>query len=241
MEVNKILPFLSSVVMFVFTLMVLDRYRRRRGPHLLLWGIGLAMFGIGSFGEAFLTVTWNSTVFKAWYFFGAMLNAGWLGQGTVYLLARRKWANVTMAILLILSVVGLIGMIQLPLDASEFSPDIALSLQYRQIMPSGAWVRMMTPIFNIYGLITLAGGALYSAWLFWRKRVLFNRMMGNILIAFGAIVIGSASTLTRLGIGEYLYVGELIAATTMFAGFLLATRPAPEARTSTVGAPQPGA
>ena len=50
---------------------------------------------------------------------------------------------------------------------------------------------------------------------------------GNILIAVGALVIGSASTLTRFGMGEYLYIGELIAATLMFAGFRLAGAPAP--------------
>ncbi|HET9495341.1 MAG TPA: hypothetical protein VFR15_14015, partial [Chloroflexia bacterium] len=83
------------------------------------------------------------------------------------------------------------------------------------------------PFFNIYGLVTLVGGALWSGYLFWRKRIMGNRVTGNILIAVGALVIGSASTLTRFGMGEYLYIGELIAATLMFAGFRLAGAPAP--------------
>ena len=51
-----------------------------------------------------------------------------------------------------------------------------------------------------------------------------NRVVGNILIAAGALAIGSASTLTRLGFGGFLYLGELLAAITMFAGFLVASR-----------------
>jgi hypothetical protein len=74
----------------------------------------------------------------------------------------------------------------------------------------------------------LVGGAIYSAFLFWRKKTLLNRMWGNVLIATGALVIAFASTLTRFGIGDYLYVGELVSAALMFSGFLVATRRAPE-------------
>jgi hypothetical protein len=125
---------------------------------------------------------------------------------------------------------GLMLQVMPLLDASQFTPDKAISEQYRFIMPSvaeGATVRLTTPFFNIYGLITLVGGALWSAYLFWRKRVLPNRVLGNVLIAAGALSIGFASTLTRLGYGSLLYVGELLAAILMFAGFLTAAAPQP--------------
>jgi hypothetical protein len=98
----------------------------------------------------------------------------------------------------------------------------------RGLLPVGSPVRLTTPFFNIYGLLTLVGGAIYSAFLFWRKRVLPNRVVGNILIAAGALSIGFASTLTRLGNGQFLYLGELTAAILMFAGFLTAGRPQPQ-------------
>lgn len=98
----------------------------------------------------------------------------------------------------------------------------------RGLLPYGAPVRLTTPFFNIYGLLTLVGGALWSAYLFWRKRVLPNRVVGNALIAAGALLIGSASTLTRLGYGQFLYIGELLSAIAMFAGFRVAARPQPE-------------
>ena len=98
----------------------------------------------------------------------------------------------------------------------------------RGLLPLGTPVRLTTPFFNIYGLLTLVGGAIYSSFLFWRKRVLPNRVMGNVLIAAGALSIGFASTLTRLGNGQFLYLGELISAILMFSGFMMAGKPQPQ-------------
>jgi hypothetical protein len=114
------------------------------------------------------------------------------------------------------------------LNASAFSTSLPIREQYQQILPpiGDGGVPLTTPFFNICGLITLVGGALYSALLFWRKRMLPNRAIGNILIAAGALFIGSASVLTRFGHGQFLFGGELISAILMYWGFTLAGRPA---------------
>jgi hypothetical protein len=230
MSINLLLPFASTVVMLFFTIYVLQRFAVRRAPHFLFWGIGLAMFGAGSFGEAYLALAWNKWVFFAWYFFGAALNAAWIGHGTVFLMFRKRWVNVLTGLLVLGSLAALVLMLQVMprLDASQFTTSKPISEQYRFIMPAvsdGGLVRLTTPFFNIYGLITLVGGALWSAYLFWRKRVLPNRVVGNVLIAAGALSIGFASTLTRLGYGSLLYLGELLAALLMFSGFLVAAAP----------------
>jgi hypothetical protein len=80
---------------------------------------------------------------------------------------------------------------------------------------------------------------LWSAWLFLRKQVLPNRVVGNVLIAIGALLIGAASTATRLGYGQYLYVGELAAAVLMFTGFRAAAAPATEAERLAAQVAQP--
>ncbi len=228
MPVHNILPFISAIVMAVFTLSVFQRYLVRRTPAFLFWGIGLLMFGAGSFAEAYLALDWSPAVFVLWYLFGAALNAAWLGHGTLNLLVKRRWVGVVTAVLVIGSVIAGALMLTTPLDAAGFDPDVPISEQYRAIMPPGAPVRLTTPFFNIYGLVTLVGGALYSAFLFWRKRVLPNRVVGNVLIAVGALSIGFASSLTRLGYGQYLYIGELIAAVLMYVGFRAAAAPGRE-------------
>lgn len=230
MSLNLILPLASSLVMFVFTAYVLRRYYARRKLYFLFWGLGLAMFAIASFSEVFLAVKWNRWVFFSWYLFGAILTAAWIGQGTVFLLVRKRRAQILAGILIAASIVALIMLLRVmpDLDESFFTTSEPVSEQYRDILPAisdGGYVRLSTIFFNIYGTITLVGGALYSTFLFWRKRVLPNRAIGNILIAVGALTIASASTLTRLGYGSLLYVGELVAAIFMFSGFLVAAAP----------------
>jgi hypothetical protein len=232
MDPNLALPFVSTAIMIVFAASVLARWYVRRTAYFLFWGVGLTMFGIGSFAEAYLAVApFNAAIFFMWYVFGAALNAGWIGQGTVMLLVRKRWVRVLTTTLLVAGslVVLFLWFTSTPLDPSKAVSHQAVSVWYRDVLPprEEATVRYTTPFFNIYGLVTLVGGALWSGYLFWRKRILPNRVLGNVLIAVGALVIGSASTLTRFGLGEYLYLGELIAATLMFAGFRMAAAPAP--------------
>ena len=269
MSVNQVLPFISTAVMLWFTVDVLQRFFVRRNPAFLFWGIGLAMFGAGSFAEAYLALAWNKWVFFVWYLFGAALNAAWLGHGTLHLLVRKKWVHVVTALLIIGSLFATNLMFQAMsnLDEAVFTTDKPISEQYgtkaldagesvpagaqtitttyrgeqvtavRGLLPLGTPVRLTTPFFNIYGLLTLVGGAIYSAYLFWRKRVMPNRVIANVIIAAGALSIGFASTLTRLGYGQFLYVGELIAAILMFAGFRMAARPQPDEEVSVQAVP----
>jgi hypothetical protein len=86
-------------------------------------------------------------------------------------------------------------------------------------------VRILTPFFNTYGTLTLVGGAAWSAWLFWRKRILLHRAIGNVLIAVGALLPAFGGTFSALGIGGALYLFELLGAVLMFIGFMRAITP----------------
>jgi hypothetical protein len=82
----------------------------------------------------------------------------------------------------------------------------------------------------------LVGGALYSAFVYWRQRIFANRMIGNILIAAGAMAPAFGGTLQRSGMPVALYVGEFVGAVLMFVGFLYTVRPDREAaRAATAG------
>jgi len=89
-------------------------------------------------------------------------------------------------------------------------------------------VRSLTPIFNLYGTVTLVGGAIYSSWIFFRKRVLLHRTVGNILIAVGALAPAFGGAFSRAGVPAALYIGELLGAILMFLGFRRATSPMEE-------------
>ena len=221
-----LLPFASFVVSFIFAFFVFKRYWVRRGPHLLLWGIGMVFYGIGGFCEAyFAAFGWNDLVFRLWYLFGAMLVAAWLGQGTVYLLAKRKWANGLMIALALGSLYGAFQVFGAQLDPTQMTSSLHTGSEMSGHAIVSPGVRGLTPIFNLYGTITLVGGAAYSAWLFWRKRILLNRVIGNIFIAVGAMLPAFGGLFSRVGIGGALYVSELLGAVLMFIGFMRAVTP----------------
>jgi hypothetical protein len=239
-----LLPLLSAAIIVTFATLVFRRFALRRSPHLLVWGIGLLLYGLASVAEALSTAVWSPLAFRVWYLAGAVLSAAWIGQGTVHLLAglrpsgrvgpargRPRSSQALAAALTVMlcaaSTWAASVVFTLPLDASGFDPARPLSAQYRQILPPDAAVRRLTPVFNIYGTLTLAGGALYSAWLLRRRAILAHRVAGNVLIAAGAMVIASAGAMIRLGLGDILYLAEVLAASLMFAGFLLATGWAP--------------
>lgn len=218
--INGLLPALSSTVSFVFAFFVLRRWWYGRRLYSLFWGIGMIFYGIGGAMEAYYGFFgWNPLVFRLWYLFGAILVAAWLGQGTIFLLVRKRWAYWLFYILLAASIYAAYRVFTAELDPSLM---INGELSGHAIVTPG--VRILTPFFNIYGLVTLVGGAIYSAWIFWRKRVLAHRVVGNIFIAVGALMPAFGGALQRFGVHNILYLSELMGAVLMFIGFLYATQ-----------------
>jgi hypothetical protein len=238
MSVNHLLPFITTLVSLLFAAAVLLRYYRRGGLHLLLWGLGLALYALGTFSEAFLAVAWSPFILRLWYLSGAMLTAAWLGQGTIHLLVRRSGvASGLSAGLALVSLAAAVGVFSAPLTGAPYSLAAPVSAQYKEILVRPGWIVPLTVVLNIYGSLGLIGGALWSAWLFWRKRVLPHRVLGNVLIAAGALMPASAGTFIKAGLGDWLYLSELIGAALMFAGFWLATSAQPQINRTAVPSP----
>jgi hypothetical protein len=233
--VNTLIPFTSAIISFIFAFIIFKRYSIKKRPHLLLWGLGMLFYGIGGFTEAYFgAFGWNALIFRMWYLFGAILVAAWLGQGTVYLLAKRRIANILMVILGTASLYAAIRIFGAELDPSLLTTSVHTGSELSGHAITTGGVRTLTPFFNIYGVVTLVGGAVYSAWIFYRKRVLLHRVIGNILIAVGALAPAFGGAFSRYGISGALYIGELIGATLIFLGFLRATTPMGEKDPKTV-------
>jgi hypothetical protein len=233
---NTYLPFLSSIISFVFAFFLFRRYWKRRGNHLLLWGIGMIFYGIGGFCEGYYgAIGWNPIVFRLWYLFGAILVAAWLGQGTVYLLANRNLAHGLMILLLLSSIYGLFRVFGAELDPNLMTTSLhtGSEMSGHAIITPG--VRTLTPFFNLYGTVALVGGAAYSAWIFWRKRILLHRTIGNLLIAVGAMLPAFGGAFSRFGISGALYIGEFLGAILLFIGFIRAITPIGDVETDDPG------
>ena len=231
MDIVHFFPFLSTAVTFFFAAAVLNRYRIGGRPHSLMWGIGLTFYSLGTLAEAYLALRWSPTMLRLWYVSGAMLSAAWLGQGTIFLLVRKPGVAARVAIgLAVVSSVAAGAVFAAPVSGAAFQAGLPISTQYKELLTQNGLIILLTILLNIYGTITLVGGAAWSAYLFWRKHVLANRMLGNLLIAVGALFPASAGTFIRLGFGDWLYLSELLGAGLMFFGFWLATQPQPAER-----------
>jgi hypothetical protein len=220
------IPYFSTAMAAIFTVAVFARYLKKGGMHLLLWSVGMLLYTLSTSAELVLTFTFNEWALKIWYIAGAILVAAWLGQGTVHLLFRNGKATIVLTyILMALSALAIVLVIMAPLTAAQAGYDIThpTSEQYKSILTRGGITILLTVLFNIYGTITLVGGALYSAFLFWRKQVLANRMFGNILIAAGALSPALAGTFIKAGMLDFLYLSDFLGATLMFIGFMLST------------------
>jgi hypothetical protein len=233
---------LSTIVTFVFALAVFNRYRSRGGTHLLLWGVGLVLYGLGTFTEALMVFTFHPLALKVWYLCGAMLTAAWLGQGTIHLLVRKRGVASTLtAILAIVSLAAIVLVLSAPVTAaaSSYNVNQPASVQYKDILIRTTPVIILTILLNVYGTIGLVGGAIYSAFLFWRKKVLVNRVLGNLFIAGGALMPAMAGSFVKAGLADWLYLSEFLGVVLMYAGFIQATSPRQVTEPGAVPAPSP--
>jgi len=213
-----LIPLASGLTGLVFGFLLFRRAAARGGAHHVVWGIGMLLYAVGGLCEAATTALgWEGWVFRVWYITGAVLSAAWLGQGTVYLLVKRSWVHALTAALAAASVYAAIRVATATLDSS-----LAIGeLTGKAIVTPG--VRTLTPFFNVYGTLALVGGAIASAVMFLRKKVLGHRVVGNVLIAVGALMPAVGGSMSRLGVRGLLYVFELVGIALMFVGFLRAT------------------
>jgi len=227
------LPIATTALSVVFFIVLVRRYvTRHSGPHLLWWAGGIFAYGLGTALEGSITLFGNSIVLtKAWFIAGALLGGYPLAQGSVYLLLPRRTANVLTAItvpyMLIMAVLVLLS----PVSAEVLQPH----------KPSGSflewqWVRLMTPLLNVYAAVFLIGGAVYSAVRFARQTGAANRALGNSLIAMGALLPAIGGGMAKADVVEVLYVGEFVGLILIWAGYAACVH---EPRAVLAGPPTP--
>jgi hypothetical protein len=190
------LPAITALVAAVFAIVVLRQYRSHRRTYQLMWATGFAMFAIAAFA-GFLAQSGGATEaeYRLFYLFGAILNVAWLALGTMYLLAPRRWADLALAAVVLLS----------------------LAAAY----PNGSLARILAGVGSGVGSVVLIGGALWSAWIFLRKRHNGRRALANVIIAVGVLIVAAGGTAAFTGLGGVLEYTNLVGLTVMLAGFLL--------------------
>jgi hypothetical protein len=214
------IPILTTVISFAFTVALYRHWRRKPDArYLLWWTIGVAIFGVGTLTEALTALFgWNIVIFKAWYISGALLGAFPLAQGTVYLLLKQKTADRLAILLSVYILIAASFVVLSPVDMSQVT-----SVLTGRVM-TWRFARLFSPLPNTYALIFLVGGAAWSAIQYSRKQADSGRVLGNWLIAIGALLPGIGGAFTRAGYTEVLFVTELLGIALIWAGYRAMTR-----------------
>src|SRR3954466_6897522 len=256
-----LLPALTSLLAFVFALMLVDQWRERRHGFQAVWAFGMLCYAVGAGAEALAEANgWNEGLYRVWYLTGAVWTAGWLGLGTAFLLGRTRFGY-TYAVLLLLSglialvirnspnyagagplpVLYLIGTVILaiaigvetyfqndgwprfaagavvgvtilsialmvltpPLPAPGYALSPTTGQPIGDAMPG--YLRLLPPVMNIPGALSLLLGAVFSTYMFMpKKRVLpysldpnqpGDQFLFNLCIAPVAIIVNLVASL----------------------------------------------
>lgn len=209
------LPIATSVLAFLVAPQVLRRYRERGGLHLLWWGMGIVLYGVGTVTESLTTLFgWQEWVFRSWYISGALLGGAPLAQGTVYLLLPRKVADRLTVVLLTVVAVAAVCVLLTPIAMDRVEPHRLTG----RVM-EWSWVRGFSPFINLYAFCFLVGGAAWSAWRFRGQAETRHRVVGNVFIALGGLLPGIGGSFTRFGHVEVLYVTEFVGLCLIYIGY----------------------
>ncbi|MEZ5016474.1 MAG: hypothetical protein R2800_05425 [Flavipsychrobacter sp.] len=210
------IPIATSVFSAYFFIQLLLHWLKDTSSiYLLWWMLGIFFYGAGTATESIhATMGYMPANFKAWYIFGALLGAAPLAQGTVHLLLKTKFSDFLSYVLILTIIVVSVLVIRSPLVPGEHDKLGGYILKW-------SYIRYITPFINVYALIFLVGGAVYSAILYARKGLYKKRMWGNILIAIGCLLGGIGGAGAKAGYIEVLYITEFVGILFIYAGYLM--------------------
>ncbi|MBX2963854.1 MAG: hypothetical protein KF687_15190 [Cyclobacteriaceae bacterium] len=209
------IPILTTVFSIYFLVVIYRHWQSNQKLYLLWWTLGVLTFGFGTATESInVLFGWSEVNFRLWYISGALLGGFPLAQGSVYLLMKKKFADWSTVLVLTIVGVAAVCIILSPICLPEnFDGSLGGNVL------SWQWVRYFSPFINLYSFIFLVGGAIYSAVHYVRQQDKQKRFLGNVLIAFGALLPGIGGSFTRAGYVNVLFVTELVGLLLIYAGY----------------------
>lgn len=209
------IPILTTLFSIFFFREIFFHYKTKQKNYLLWWSIGVLTFGLGTMAESInVLFGWNEINLKYWYIVGALLGGFPLAQGSVYLLMRKKFADLSSTFFVLVIIIASVFVILSPVELDE-----SFTGKLSGKVLSWQWVRYFSPIINLYSFVFLVGGAIYSAIKYYKQWIKDAPFKGNIFIAVGGLLPGIGGSFTRAGYVEVLYITEFIGLLLIYYGY----------------------
>ncbi len=222
MNANVLISGSDLIVSLLFAVLVLRQYIERKKTHQLMWTIALIVWTIAVEAELIATLNgWSPLIYRTYYATGALMIPAWLGMGTLYLVAPRRWADLILVGLAILSLIGIVLIAFWSIDpaALKSAPNQFVPLRVFPFFP----VQLVLIVLNVFGSVAFIGGALWSAYAFARSKTMGERVWATLSIALGGLIAAVAHSLGVFGDVELFRISEFVAVIFIFAGFVLST------------------
>ena len=209
------IPIFTTILSLYFFIEIFKHYFSKRKQYLLWWMLGVVTFGLGtSSASLHALIGYNELNLRFWYIIGALLGGFPLAQGTVYLLFSKKFADRTTFFFVSYIIIAAIFVMLAPISIPENFDGRLTGKVFEW-----SWVRLFSPLINLYAFLFLVGGAIYSAYKYFKMKNLQYRVYGNAAIAIGGILPGIGGSFTRAGYVEVLFVTELIGLALIYLGY----------------------
>lgn len=209
------IPIFTTLFSVYFFREIFRHYQYRKTTYLLWWSLGVLTFGLGTVAESInILIGWSIPNVRYWYIVGALLGGFPLAQGSVYLLMKKRFADISSVFFVSLIIVSSVFVILTPITIPD-NFDYKLTGKVFE----WKWVRYFSPLINLYAFLFLVGGAIYSAIKYYRQGVKEAPFRGNIFIAIGGLLPGIGGSFTRAGYVEVLYVTEFIGLILIYYGY----------------------
>jgi hypothetical protein len=210
----------ASAVSAVFAWVVFTRFTHSGRPAFAAWTWGLLIFagaaGCQAAGEHF---GFTAPLFRAFYLLGGVLGVIWLSMGTLFLLSPRRVAGTATLILVAVTFALAVDAAVVPVEAARL--DTAAGV-LGDAISRGSPLQVGAVILNILGTLILVGGSAWSAYRLLRDRGGVDRVVCNVLLTIGALVIAAGFSAAKIAGAslDSLGVYEAIGIAVMFVGFL---------------------
>ena len=220
---------LAALLSFLFALVVAARWVRSHRPSFAFWTLGLLIFAAAAAAQSLGETQGfedHVLLFRLFYLLGGALGVIYLALGTLYLFVPRRVADVSALVLAVLTAVVAVDAFVAPVHTASLATPCGL---FGGAFSSVAPVALAAVIFNIVGTVVFAGGAAWSVWRFLRARTHLDRIVCNVLLTAGALVIAAGFSAAKISTAtghctltslDYLGGYEAVGMAVMFAGFL---------------------
>ena len=217
------IPLITTLVSAVFTALLLWQYVHRKKRHQLIWTVALALYSLTALMEYLANpdVLGPSLPLIKLYYSGTGPMVGLLGAGVLYLLASRRWSDIYLALVLVLSAVVVVFTVSAQISSAEIQSafNSGLPQGFRTIVQEFPMTaRVPTIILNITGAVFLIGGSLFSYIRDRSRTYNIPLFLGGILPSLGGASLGFFRN------ADIFFEFELAGTILLFLGFTLSIR-----------------